>query len=458
MDIIRRNKGKNISGAWGIALVLLLAAIIRFPSFYLPHNHGDQLFFLGNALKLDKFGMREYNLRGLDFKGNQYIGGLFLSVSEKEGKGGLLESQFKNGIFYYDEPVYHLPPLFSYALMWSHRVFTDEEPYYIVYMNLKEKAIFELPRQFLTIQFYCVILPFVFSLLSIVMVFLIGKKFFSEEVGFYAAMMMAVAPINILTSQRIWADDMVCFFLILGAILFYMGHSKNNVILSGIGGVSVGLSALTKPNGGFIVFAIILYCLWQGRKELLSRRIFQVIFNKHLMVFGMAVFLTNLPWFYLMTKTYGSPLYKPPYQPGLEKIAWFHATASRPWYTYLVGIPYQLPLFVLGYMEFILTFWKNSAQKRLRFLLFSWIIVYFYFMNIHFHWSKEHRYLLPVYAPLAILSGIMLNRIEKFVRSKIGNKFGLFIIMLIIVATSLWSIRIGLKYVFMNSALIPIPF
>lgn len=450
---------KRYSWIFLAGLVLAVAVLIRISTFYLPHDVNDEVFFLGTALKLDKFGMGGYNLRGLDVRRDTHFFSLF--PSPEGTKGSILQRLAKKGIYYYDEPLHHIPPLFPYALMFSHRVFAKERPYLAVKTDLKGVAIIIRPKEFLTGQFYCSIVPFVFSLLFILAVFLLGKIFFGERIGFYAALFISIAPIDILTSQRIWADDMVCFFLTLSALLFLSGHKNNNLLFSGAAGLAGGLATLAKQTGGFIVFAVVIYCIWQARKDLLTKRILKVIFNRHLIVFGAAMFLTTLPWFYLMTKTYGVPWYQPS-QHGLDQVGWFGFISNRPWYTYLLGIPYHMPLFVLGYLQMGIVFWivfkRNSSSWFAQTFLLFWFLAYFLILNFYFNKSIEHRFMLPAYAPLAIFSAIRFDRFVRYLNGKFSHSFCNITAVLLVVACALWSIRIGLTHVFIGFALIPEPF
>lgn len=49
-----------------LILVLFSAVLLRIPTFYLPHNHGDRIFYLGLAMKLEQAGLKNYNLKGID--------------------------------------------------------------------------------------------------------------------------------------------------------------------------------------------------------------------------------------------------------------------------------------------------------------------------------------------------------------------------------------------------------
>jgi len=107
-------------------LLLLFASFVRVSTFVLPHDNGDQVFYLGLAMKLDKFGFSGYTMRGINVLGNESIIAL---IPTEEEKGSLLKGLARSGVTYYDEPLFHRPYGFAYALMLSHRLFAGHLPY-----------------------------------------------------------------------------------------------------------------------------------------------------------------------------------------------------------------------------------------------------------------------------------------------------------------------------------------
>ncbi|MBI4335570.1 MAG: hypothetical protein HY589_02835, partial [Candidatus Omnitrophica bacterium] len=152
MDISQRPKAQTIIA---VLLILFFAAGLRVHTFYLPHSNGDQVFYLGLAMKLEKYGLRGYNLKGIDLFNN---GDILLVADSKDGrKGRLLEGLERTGVFYYSkEPLSNMPPLFSYLLMASRRIFGPREGFFTVEKNLGPAVIFFRPGLFLKAQFYAV--------------------------------------------------------------------------------------------------------------------------------------------------------------------------------------------------------------------------------------------------------------------------------------------------------------
>lgn len=434
--------------------ILALSFIIRAGTLYLPHDNGDQVFHLGLAMKLDRFGFKEYNMRGIDIWSNPHF--LWAQPFLQGSKGSLLEGLAESGVFYYDEPLYHLPPAFPYALVLSHRIFCPKKPYMTVGINLGKYALKVHPREFLAAQFYAAVIPLLFSLLFVLSVFILTRIFFADRIALYASAMIAISPIEILCSQKLWADSMLSFFVILGVVLFFIARRQHNWLYALLAGVAVGIATLTKQSGGFVAIAIFGFHLWANRASLRGKGIIRVLFDKNIVSFALAIFIVTLPWFYVVTKTYGLPWYQP-HQPGIaDNVDWFRLISSRPWYTYLVGIPYQVPLFVLLYPG-IITLIRDRDKRDAGIFLLIWLLVFVIIFHFYLR-GKEHRYMLPVYPAIAIFSAFFLDKVRKIVNNRVKFPMGEAMVIILIILCACWSVRIGLLHVFSNQALIRMPF
>ena len=440
-----------------LLLILLFAAFIRLPTFKLPHDNGDQLFYLGLAMKLDKFGFSEYTLRRIDIRGNNFILGLFPT---QEQKGNLLKSLDRTGVHYYDEPLFHRSYGFSYALMFSHRIFAIDKQYLTlnttgrdekgrVYSKDADKTWF--------IQFYAAVVPFIFSLLFILTMYLLAKKLFSERIALISAFLLSISPIEILCSQKIWADTMVSFFVVLTALLFFLAKERSNLFLCFIAGITSGIAVLAKQSGGFILITILIFHLYQHKSELFKiNKIQRIIFDRYLLVLILGMLIVTFHWFYAITKTYGHPLYSPS-QPGIQQQTWwFAALSKRPRFLYLVTIPYLVPVFALVYFSIIAgPFIRGFINEKKAFLVI-WILTFLGILM--FMKTKENRYMLPAYPAIAMLSADLLQKIGNFINSKFKRHFGDIFIIVVLIACAFWSVPIGLKHALDNLPLILKPF
>lgn len=430
---------------------MILAASLRIHTFYLPHNHGDQIFFLGLAMKMEKLGLSGYNLSGIDISKANHL--LFFSFSKEGDKGSILRSLEKDNVFYYSkETLSNMPPAFSFLLMKSHKLFSPKEPFMTVASNLGPFSIFIRPEVFLKSQFYAVLPNFLFSIFFILLVFLLGKLFFNENTALWASILIAVSSVDILTSQRIWTDEMVSFFTILAVIFFWVGLNKDRILFFVLSGIFSGVAALTKQSGIFIVLILalsfILIRLNALKREYFS---FKNIFDKRLIFFVISAFLVSFFWYFKITKTYGAPWYMP-YQEGIEKVAsWFVLLNKRPRYGQIYYFVFLCPIFALFYIE--------SAKIILRKIFTPQNIICLVWFSVHITMlmiipAKEERYMLPAYPAIAMLSGILIENIRTRLNDFRGaSNLGNLTVIFLIFASSAWSIGLGLECLFNNCAM-----
>ncbi|MFH1772294.1 MAG: phospholipid carrier-dependent glycosyltransferase [Candidatus Omnitrophota bacterium] len=477
-----------------VLLILAFAAALRIDTFWLPHNHGDQIYYLGLAMKLENSGLKDYNLKGLNVLSDKNQNILAVVPSEDKDKGELLTELEKDGVRYYSmQSISNMPPAYSFLLMLSHKIFSPNKEYLSVNRNLGLNAFAARPKPFFHAQFYAVWINFAFSLLLILVVFLLGKAFFNEQVGLWAALLMSITPVNILTSQRLWADDMTALFSALGVLLFWQGRKKNNLVFTILSGLSVGIAALTKGTGlfiiaviffsviiiemrqvinkyllsslcvicaiiihslkdkgliisGVILFLVILLELIRKKNRTWARN---VLLNKHLILFITISVAACAFWYTKLFLTYGNIAGSVKQDDLWEAASWFKTLKKRNPFGQLYYFVYLSPLFLLFYIEAVKTIIKKFFSQE-RIVLLVWFAMFMVLLIP----SREERYMLPAYPAIAILSAVAIENIRIWLnkRCSVGNivVFALFLI------TSVWSIRIALHVVYSNGAIFAI--
>ncbi len=453
-----------------ILTLIFLHLFIRYNTFWLSHVAGDQVQYVGLAMKLENFGFEGYNLRKIDEVYFNEEKSVIAVVPSRDDKGVLLRGLEEAGVLYYDIPFFHKGPAFPIALMASHSIFGTNKYYLLVLKHLGREVYNKKPKEFFWAQFYAAIVPLFFSIILMLLTFCLGKILFSNRIGLYAAFMMAINPISILTSHKLWADDMLSAFVALSVILFILSQKRQRAWISLLAGMSCGMAVLTKQNGGIIFVAIILYSIWIHRTFLKDIRKWPLlIFDKYLVSFGIGLILISAPWFYKIYSLYGNPLYLPPKPDILEtdKTGWFRLTRARPHplKLFTIGIPYISPAFIFVYgtlkkfMSYFLNPFEKSDKESDKFmLLWFWILAFMLFF-ILLGGGKEHRRMLPAYPAIAILASYALTKFGIFIKRVSKNKLiaEVLIIAMLMLSAS-WSISIGLSTVMRNGALILRPF
>jgi len=452
--------------------VLLLALALRTHTFNLPHITGDQLHYVGLAFKLDTGGLKDYNLRNLNIDINSRYPEL-VRVVRAEDKGHLLKQLESENITYYDQPLHHIPFGFPAAIMISHRLFAAGAPYSLLALPDEEKIVaaappgtglrdFRFPPVLAGAQFYSVVVPLAFSLLMTALVYFLARALYGSVPASLTAMfLMAISPIDLITSQKLWADDMTAALTLLAALLYMISIEKKISLAAFAAGVSCGLAAITKQSGAFLVFVVIIWHFTCNSSRVFREKGFaRVIFDKYLLLFGLGAALAAGYWFVRIWAVYGSPDYMP-YQARIAhvaKTAWFGTVGGRPRILYLAGIPYQNPLFALAYIS-PLWLWLDRKNARKTLFLIVWIGVFLYIFQVYRGGGgKEHRYMLPAYPAFAVLGAYVADRLRAFIDKRCGLPAGSVLLALALVASAFWSAPMGLKVVFYNKALLFKPF
>jgi len=276
----------------------------------------------------------------------------------------------------------------------------------------------------------------------------LGKYLFSNLVGIIAALLMAVSPINILASQRIWADETVTFFVLAAIFFWYASIKKDKLLLSGLAGILLGCALLTKDSSLLALLPIIIgFYIFYKNDPNADLKISKFDFKFPLLL--IIAFLVVLPWYLNVIKYYGTPWYNP-YEAGISKrVEWFTFIKSRPWYTYLIGVPSQAPVYIVGYIAVLGIMLKLLHDKKGLFLS-TWFLSYLIPITIITKMSEmlgpDHRYMLPAYPALAILTAKYLDNIRVWLNKIMGSFWGNIVISIIIILSCYWSIKIGISY------------
>ncbi len=134
-------------------------------------------------------------------------------------------------------------------------------------------------------------LQMIFAGLSAFLIFLLGKKFFSEKVGLFAAMLFILDPTVIFHSLIIMTDITYVFLLVLSIWLLFATRAKNAYVGNFAAGIFLGLSMLTRVVSMFLIFLIIpMYFFAKMRETGWRKTLLQIL------VIVFAYSLVLVPW------------------------------------------------------------------------------------------------------------------------------------------------------------------
>ncbi len=279
------------------------------------------------------------------------------------------------------------------------------------------------------------ILSVIFDLATLLLIFKIGQRVFSEKIGLKAAFLYAICALPVQLSHFYAVDVPLNFFIFLTLyqlILFYEKQSRRRAVWLGI---SFGLALATKISASVLVSAIgaafafdlvlIFLKYWRQQTARWWQKISLVIFRKKtatwriikpLLAFGLIVFLTTITVFAL-TEPYAL-LDFPTFWQQIQAQHQMTKDAFTFPFTlqYVDTVPYLYHLknlylwgmgITLGTMSFLATAWYFlSLYRRVRIKGEEDIeakeiilVVFFlaYFLVVGRFSVKFMRYLLPLY-------------------------------------------------------------
>jgi len=240
------------------------------------------------------------------------------------------------------------------------------------------------------------LVPLIFGMLSIFMVYKICKKYYNIKTALLATGLMALSYWHILASLQIDVDGGILTFLFLLFIYSFLEFdiSKSKKWLA-FTGVVFGLSLLVKYSSVLIFIVAILFCLTKKKFDFENVKNLSLIF-----IIGVALFsifpllsLSNPETFSATTSHasgYGS------IHPSIRPII----------YLLVFGTPLYIGLTIISM--------KNINKKNVIFLLwiFFILIMYTLFLGPYNAEGPFARYLMVIIPPLCILGGDFLSRIK----------------------------------------------
>ncbi|WIW69928.1 ArnT family glycosyltransferase [Anaerosinus gibii] len=283
----------------------------------------------------------------------------------------------------------------------------------------------------------------VLAIAGAMLVYYYGNRLFDRRSALYGALILVTSFEYFYLGKAAVTDiTLSCFFS--GVIFAYL--SKQYRLMY----VFMGLSVLTKgPVGIVLPLAIILL-------HLIATKNWIEIFNLKIFQGGIIFLLITVPWYGMMYNLHGMDF--------IETFLGFHNVtrflspeheSGQIWYYYLpvlcIGffpwVSYLLPALYEGWRE------KNKEKGKNILALMIWLSIVFVFFSVS--QTKLISYILPMYPPMALLTGWYMNRCIKEFRIKTLNFAGagmmlislLIFIVLEITAEYKLGIQInGIKY------------
>lgn len=239
-----------------------------------------------------------------------------------------------------------------------------------------------------------------FAVGGTVLVYLSGRKLFNERAGLLAALVLATS-LEYFYLGNAAVTDMTLTFFLTAALLAFL-HQKKYLLFA-----FAALATLTKGPVG-IVFCGGIILLYQ----LLTGNIKTAIFKDRKMLGGLVIFLAlTLPWYLLMYVFHGDIF--------VETFLGFHNitrflqpehVAGAVWYHYIpVLLLGFFPWSALMFQAFREGLREKGKERDTCLFLLIWAAVVFVFFSLS--QTKLVSYILPLYPPLALMTGYYFDKI-----------------------------------------------
>lgn len=278
---------------------------------------------------------------------------------------------------------------------------------------------------------------FVFSLLCVLLILLIGKNLYSLSTGFYASLIFCSNIIFTVFSQRFQFDIPYTFFILLSFYLIFLYNDSLKLKYLILSGISFGFCLMTKILVGFYI-PMILFISFFFIRDKVSYKLKDIII---LTAIGIAA---ALPWHLYMLLEFGSEftdyffkfhIYDRAFQ-GVE----LNQKSSGAFY----HINYLLSIIPYGILAFIGLFsdLKNFRNRDWRELFFGiWFITGLIILALFK--TKLEAYVLMILLPASFLIPLYIKRSDY--ENLITKIFVILFLLLNIIWFSTETIRPGIK-------------
>jgi 4-amino-4-deoxy-L-arabinose transferase-like glycosyltransferase len=246
------------------------------------------------------------------------------------------------------------------------------------------------------------------ALAAVLLTYELARRLFSAATGLLAGVMLASSGAFCASAHFANPDALLNAFTLLTLLIFWSSFARGGRGWFVPAGISTGLAVLAKGPVGLMLPAavVVLFLLWSRKLSLL--------WDRRLALGALAFALVALPWYaWVAADTKGAFLRGFIEKHNVDRFL-------NPMENHRGPIYYYLGVLALGFAPWSaflgLAAWYSSGKQArtdavppatYRFL-WCWIAVYLIFFSLAA--TKLPNYILPIYAPLAILTARFLER------------------------------------------------
>jgi 4-amino-4-deoxy-L-arabinose transferase-like glycosyltransferase len=275
-------------------------------------------------------------------------------------------------------------------------VYLDKPPLFFWFIAFTAKAIGGMT------EFAARFPSALFGLLTLLLLFSLGKRLFNEKAGFLAALILATTAEFLWLTRRANIDATLTFFTTAAITLLYVGfhQQRGRWVLYLLAYWAMAVGVLVKLQIGVIVPALVVggYFLMQREWR---------FFKDPSHIPGISLFVAFIGgWIALAYLSGGHD-----YLWGLfyqKTAATFFESAShhRPLYYYLARFPGNFVPWIIFFPSALIYGLSAKGRKKEFIFAFFWFAIIFAFFSLAK--AKRELYLLPLYPAAALMVGYLL--------------------------------------------------
>ncbi|MFH1316317.1 MAG: glycosyltransferase family 39 protein [Candidatus Woesearchaeota archaeon] len=277
--------------------------------------------------------------------------------------------------------------------------------------------------------------PFIFSILNILIVYLICKRFFSKKIGLMAAGIMAFSYWHVFGSLMIETNGSSLMFFSLASIYYYFRfNDEKNYKYLAVSGIFFGLAFLTRITAILLIGIIGLYHLWQTKKVWKTAKdisLFVMIGGIIYSIFPILSFLIDPFFFYQATIGHNLSYVQ---GGGLFSISIL--------IQFLQALIISSPLFIGLLLVYLINFDKKRYNKKeLMFLIQIIVVFLFYTLIVKDPFRPVERYFMILIPGLSILGAIGISKFRFSKKELMFSAISLLLLLVLLYIPNLMESR-----------------
>ena len=267
------------------------------------------------------------------------------------------------------------------------------------------------------------LVPVVFSILSLLMIFELAYSMYDGKTALLATVLLGVMPAYFWLSGLSLLETMLIFFTTASLLFFYQWLKTRQDRMLLFSGLALGLGFLTKYQMIVTALIFLLDILFLARNQL------KFAFKKFTITIASAV-LVVIPWIVIAYEVYASQIFSQwvyALQVGNPERSIYSSRFPMPIF-YLIEIvwpydvfhPVSLFVYVAGLAGLGYLAWRHKREDKFILIWFATIYVFFTLIA-----NKEWRYVTPLFPAIAISAAVgffsLYGKLVKTWRSSLNN-------------------------------------